>query len=329
MPFGSTEVTFTAAAEDSVGQAVSAGPLVVAVDPDQPPIASILSPVDGEEVAAGSQLRVIAAATGELGITETILRVDGEPARQDSEPPYEYDLMMPENSGELLLTVAAVDTEGQVGVSSEVRVVIGPDPLTTIFGRVLDPLGRAVLGAEVTTVHGATTLSDSDGFFSLSDQPTIEGDLIAAASTLLEGVSFVGFSVAAAPMAAGITDVGDIVLEEALGTEDCPCNDVARWISGSDIPAGFNIWSASPFFDPAVTTCSRDAAVIELVEDPVLDFLRGVAVDAVTGECRVFDLDPEITGIPLATLPGLTVAEVDACRQQLQATADSKSRRLY
>ena len=325
VPFGSTELTFTAAAEDNVGQTVSAGPLVVAVDPDRPPIASILSPVDGEEVAAGSQLRVLAAATGELGITETILRVDGEPARQDSEPPYEFDLMMPANAGELLLTVAAIDSEGQLGVSSEVWVVIGPDPLTTVFGRVLDPLGRAVLGAEVTTAHGATTLSDIAGFFSLSDQPTIEGDLVVSASLLIEGVSFVGMSASTAPMTAGITDVGDIVLEEALGTEDCPCNDIARWISDSENPAGFNLWSAAPFFDPAVTTCSRDAAVIELVEDPILGVLRGVAVDVMAGQCRVFDDDQSIPGIRLATLPGLAVAEVDACRQQLQATADSKA----
>ena len=44
------------------------------------------------------------------------------------------------SAGELRLSAQATDTRGQVGTSPEIGVTILPDPLTTVFGRVLDPL---------------------------------------------------------------------------------------------------------------------------------------------------------------------------------------------
>ena len=321
---GTTELTLVATAEDDAGQTVSAGPLVLAVIPDLPPTVSIVDPADGGQVAAGSQIQVTAAASDELGVVLAALQVDGQLARQDFEAPYTFDLVVPPSADELRLTVIAIDTEGQVGVSSEVRVIVLPDPLTTVFGRVLDPLEQPVSGAEVTAPDDAAAISDAEGFFTIPDQPTIEGDLGVSVSALIGETSFIGASAPAMPLPAGITDVGDVVLEEELSAEACPCNDGQRWASDADNPAGFNVWSSAELFDSAATDCSDSATLTELVENAPGREPRGVAADAVAGECRAFD-DAGIPGIPLATLPGLTLAEVDACRQHLQAIADSKA----
>lgn len=212
IPLGITQFTVTAVAIDNVGQTSATDPLVIGVDDDLPPTASILTPVDGAEVVAGSRIQVLAGAGDDIAVTRVSLFVGGQLAGTDFTEPFEFEVTVP-GAGELVLTAEATDTLAQTGISDEVRAVVIPDPLTTVFGRVLDPEGEPVPDVEVQAL-GLSSTSDADGLFFIDGVPTVQGNIFVAASVIVAGERLTGRSAATPPVPAGITDVGDIALRE-------------------------------------------------------------------------------------------------------------------
>ncbi len=191
-----------------------------------------------------------------------------------------------------------------------------PDPLTTVFGLVVDPDGQPVAGAQVETAGGRTGTTGADGFFSITGVPTVLGELSASASAEIAGTPFAGSSAPALPAPGDITDVGDIVLTEQFPPEVCPCISGLNW---PDPFIAFN-WEvfALGFFNPADTTCADNSTLTELVEHGG-DFgsIVTAGVDASVPECYVH-------GFGTAAALGITPTEALACRQVLRNAAASQ-----
>lgn len=211
IPLGVSEITVRAVARDDVGQSASAE-VVVGIDDDLAPTVAILEPVAGAEAVAGGNLRIVVGADDDVAVDRVRLFLDGSLLGTDATAPYEFEITVPATASELTLTADATDDLGQVGASPETVVTVVPDPLTTVFGRVLDPEGAPVGGADLT-VGALTAVSEVDGTFLIPGVPTVDGDVQVAASVVLGGERFSGRSQPTSPIPDGITDVGDLVLK--------------------------------------------------------------------------------------------------------------------
>ncbi len=295
--------------------------MTVAIEDDEPPSASILEPAAGADVVAGSALRVVAGAIDDLGVERVRVYLDGQLAGEDLEAPYEFEVNLPPSGDELLLVAEAVDVLGQVGQSEVVTVEIVPDPLTSIFGRVIAEDGQAVAAAVVETIDSLSAASDPDGFFAIDGVPTIQGDLAVSVSAEIDGVVLVGESGAVTPIPAGITDLGDVALAE-VSPEDCPCIEPSNW---SGATAG-DTWSllSSPtdlagfLAVPDVTaSCTDNEDGTELaVESTDVELRAGV--DASSAVCVAFT---SILGSEETTMLEIHPIQVAACRSELLGSA--------
>ncbi len=82
------------------------------------------------------------------------------------------------------------------------------EPTTTVVGTVVDASNNPVAGMPVNTKTGQSTLTATDGTFTLASVPTTAGAIQVSAADL-SGVSpLYGVSAAVSPMPMGVTDVG-------------------------------------------------------------------------------------------------------------------------
>lgn len=90
-----------------------------------------------------------------------------------------------------------------------------PTGVTTVWGKVIDSLGRPVAGAQVT-VNGRSDISDEAGGFSIADVATAGVAQIQAEAVLPQqfGVVPRGTSISAAPVVGGVTNMGTIALSD-------------------------------------------------------------------------------------------------------------------
>lgn len=315
VPLDSAELILAATVQDDAGQSASTEPLTVAIDPDHPPFVVVLDPVDGADVVAASRRRILVGAEDDLGVARVRLLVDLVPVGEDLAPPYEIEIEVPPSGGDLTLAAEATDTIDQVAVSEEITVRIVADPLTTVFGRVVDSVNLPVAGAEVETSDGSAALSDAAGLFSLAGVPTAGGDLVAFASLEVEGALLAGESSPAPPVPGGTTDVGDVVLVEP---QPCPCADAANW---NDPNAGF-LWRqySEGLFPGSQTLCEDTLSLTKLITFPIDSDLLGAGADSSTQECQVFVIDADVPALSLA----IDSSQVAACRDLLTLAAGSQ-----
>jgi len=217
VPPGLAQVAVTAVAYDDGGPSAPAGPVAVAVGPDQPPVAMVLMPLDGSQVTEQSTVRILAGVTDDVGVRRVHFLVDGNDVMILSSPPYEWTAAAPEAGGTLRIAVVAEDGQFHQTTSPEVVVTAVPDPLTGVRGRTVDESGRAVAGARIEAA-GLFTLSAADGSFTLSGLPTNDGDLFLSVSAVIGGNTLHGGLPQGVPPVPGIVvGVGDVVL-----TSDIP-----------------------------------------------------------------------------------------------------------
>jgi hypothetical protein len=218
-----------------------------------------------------------------------------------------------------------------------VTLEIVPDPLTAVFGRVLDAAGQPVAGAEVETAAGFTDVTGMDGIFSISGVPTVLGDLVVTAKAQIGGVLALGASAATTPVAGGITDVGDITLAE---DQVCPCGvdplTFTTDVDWSDDPSSFGVspagflWhdaaigllnSATPppvcvdaGGDPTQWAAGEGMGMAQSVSDGT-DYLITVRATAAGWHCSALQT---IGGIPITDgVLAITPAEALSCRLDL------------
>jgi len=215
-PSGVTTLTLGATAVDIGDNVGTAANVQVNVSPDQPPAVSITSPTAGSTFMEGATLPIRVQATDDLEVASVNFLVNGSVVFTDSEAPYELNFTVPVGSSTLTLGATALDSGGHIGTATNVVVNVIPDPLTTVTGRVLDENRAPVAGASVS-VRGRTGLTAADGTFSITNVPTVQGNLVVNASFApANGTPLAGASASTPPVPGGTTNVGDIILVPAL-----------------------------------------------------------------------------------------------------------------
>jgi len=210
--------TLTAIARDNIGQETTSLPVEVDVLEDEPPSVSVVSPVDGETVIETDAISIQAQAFDDVAVDRVELLVNGDVIMVDGDAPYEASFDVPPltEQSQFLVTARAIDNTAQATDSEPVLVLIEPDPLTTVTGRVVDEQGLPVTSARVTLNLAASgeAFSDSSGEFRLEQMATIDGEIQASASARAGDSLLSGSSSFVRPKRGSITDVGEIVLGE-------------------------------------------------------------------------------------------------------------------
>jgi hypothetical protein len=213
---GMTSLAVTAIAYDAGGPGAPAGPVTVALAPDQPPAVGLITPSDGDQVVTGTTMAVIAGASSAAGVASVHLFVDGTEVAFDLAPPYTFSVAAPAPGQSTRLHVLAYDKLGLQASSPDVTVSGIADPGTAITGGVVDPGGAPVAGATVTVNAGGSTLSATtggDGSFFVPSVPTAQGPISVSATGIVAGCPSTGsFGGLVTPVLGGITNVGSILL---------------------------------------------------------------------------------------------------------------------
>lgn len=216
-----------------------------------PPSVRIVTPAQGAQVYEGQALTVSAVATDDISVASVTFNIDGRPAFTATSGPYQYTMTVPTGVSVLALTTSATDLGGNVGNSTEVRLNVLPDPLTTVTGIVRDLSGLPVSGATVSTIGGRVGTSGTDGVFRIMNVPTVVGDIVVTVSaTDGNGLPQTGASASVTPLRGGETSVGSVTVvsarfERQYGTLWTYCDDCA-----SDFPITFSF----PFYGASFST---------------------------------------------------------------------------
>ncbi|MCH7685450.1 MAG: hypothetical protein IH899_02000 [Planctomycetes bacterium] len=99
-----------------------------------PPTVRITSPVAGEEVMAGTTLRIIVEANDDVAVAAVDIRVNGQLAFTGTTAPYELEIPVPVGITDLTLAATAIDFGGNEGRAEDVTVDVVADepPVVTI-----------------------------------------------------------------------------------------------------------------------------------------------------------------------------------------------------
>jgi hypothetical protein len=215
------------------------------------PHIALTAPADGSTQIEGDTLTVSADATDDVAVALVNFTVDGQTAFTDTSTPYEYVMTVPAGVRQVTLGAKAIDLGDNVGTAPSVTVNVIPDPLTTVTGRVVAADGTPLAGATVTTNGGATSITGSDGTFSVAGVTTIRGSIIAFARTVDgQGTTLSGSSSAFTAVRGGTTDVGTITAVSAVWEP----NYGTPWTSCDDCYSAFTIPFSFPYYGTHQTT---------------------------------------------------------------------------
>ena len=200
------------------------------------PTVQITGPLGGSTFIEGTTVPIRVQASDDVAVVAVDFLVDGQAVFTDTSEPYQFNFTAPVGARSVTLGARAIDLGNNVGNATTVQINVIPDPLTTATGRVVDEGGNAVAGADVSCLgHSGST--GGNGSFSVAGLPTIQGDISCSASfTRQDGVPLRGVSASRAPVAAGITDVGTIVVlaatfEQNIGRLVFQCDDCVQQTS--------------------------------------------------------------------------------------------------
>ncbi len=241
------------------GDEVAAGsdPLVPDMDP---PVVTLVAPVAGQVLVEGETIAITVDVldlgpilTLEVlfdGAVETTFNPDPNAPREPFGETFVFDTVIPVTpAGMIDLEVTATDGNNNVGRSGVLTLDVIPDPLTTVIGRVVDPEGEPVEGAEVTLYDDEAfmTQTAADGTFEFTNVPTIRGNVFLEARAVIDERNFRATELLA-PVRAGTTDFGDITIIEAVFEEDI--GTLLPGLEGDDVFVGavFEEGFTFPFF---------------------------------------------------------------------------------
>jgi hypothetical protein len=180
-----------------------------------PPSVTVTSPPAGSPVVAGATVPATVAATDDVAVAAVSLQVNHQTVFTRTTPPYQFNFTVPTGVSSVTLSATAVDLGGNVATSPDIVLPIVPDPGTTVVGRVLNS-GNVISGATVTTNGGRTSTSGVDGRFSITNVPTVLGDIRVTAVATVNGSQVSSTSSAFVPVPGGTTDIGDLSLVPTL-----------------------------------------------------------------------------------------------------------------
>lgn len=99
-----------------------------------PPAVSISYPRDGSRLLAGQTITVQADAASDALPEQVTISVNGVPFATGNTAPYQLTFTVPAGVSSVSFGASAIDSAGHVGSSSEVTILVTPDPMTTVFG---------------------------------------------------------------------------------------------------------------------------------------------------------------------------------------------------
>lgn len=175
-----------------------------------PPIISITSPPSTPALIQGQTITFSANATDDVAVASVNFLVDGQLVFTAQAAPYQLTYTVPSSATMLTFSANAVDFGNNLGVATNVQVQVIPDPLTSVKGRVVDKQGNPISGATVSAL-GQTGATLSDGTFTLSGLPTIQGPVVVRAHVVLAGNVLGALSAAFAPILGGVINTGDLI----------------------------------------------------------------------------------------------------------------------
>ncbi len=155
---------------DGIPDGLDAQPLV----PDEvPPTVIINSPPDGALVYEGQTLLFSVDASDDGLLASVELLVNGVGFGTSTAPPFELTFTVPFDAGSLAFEASALDSGGSASMATSL-VAVGPDPLTTVEGNVVDTQGGPV-AATVTLELGGLAAEFFDFDQPLSALPDLSG----------------------------------------------------------------------------------------------------------------------------------------------------------
>lgn len=110
---------------------------------------SVTQPQAGARLIEGQTITIGAAVTGAQSAAAVGFVVNGHPFATISTSPYALIFTVPSGLTNLTFGATATDASGNTVAGGSVSVVVEPDPLTTVTGRVVDAAGNPVQGAVV------------------------------------------------------------------------------------------------------------------------------------------------------------------------------------
>jgi hypothetical protein len=114
----------------------------------------IMTPAHEQTVFRGQTIDVAVDAVGE-GPTGTELLVNGTVLARDDSAPYAFTFTVPGTVTELTLQTSISDAQDNRALSPAVRLLVVPDPRTTVVGRLIDTDGRPLSDRTVrVTLNG-------------------------------------------------------------------------------------------------------------------------------------------------------------------------------
>jgi hypothetical protein len=243
VPDGPATISVTATAYDDFGPGNAAGPVVVAVVPDQPPVVGILTPADGAQFVQGATIDVLVGASDDTAVASVHLLINGTEVGSVSQVPYLFTIPGPAAGQSKRLQAVAFDTAGLLANSPEIAVSGIGDAGTTVAGRVVTAQGPVAAGAKVSCA-GVAGVADAQGAFRFGPVPTAQAR-ISCTATFQDALGHIYSGVAAAvPVRGGVTDMGTITVlrgflfpgpKLAMGPSSSPVDVVVADLNGDGI----------------------------------------------------------------------------------------------
>jgi len=207
-PGGAPTAAIRVTAFDELGQSASEE-RIVPVAPDQTPYPVLLAPTPTTPAVVGGLLQVRAGVVDDYGIPVVHLLINGEEVAEDRTPPYDFTYRVPATAT-LDVRVRAVDIIGQELTTPGLILPVVADPGTTAVGRVVLSGDVGLAGVPVICA-GVSGISGVDGEFAVAGIPSGSLEIRCTAQALVEGVELSG-SAGAIPVAAGLSEIGEILL---------------------------------------------------------------------------------------------------------------------
>jgi len=178
-----------------------------------PPTAIITSPSNGATVIERQMVPVTVLATDDVAVAGVGFTLDGQVVGTQTVPPYDFSFTVPVGVSNVVLGASAIDFGNNVGNAQPVQLNVIPDPGTTVAGNVIFSNGSPVAGATVSAPSGRSASTAPDGSFSITQVPTILGNIVVIARfTDAGGNSYGGKSSAVLPLPLGTTQLGTITI---------------------------------------------------------------------------------------------------------------------
>jgi len=213
-----------------------------------PPTAFISSPTAGTTVIERQTIPVTVVATDDIAVASVSFSVNGQTVDTQTSPPYQFSFQTPAGVSTVTLGATAIDLGGNLGNALPVQLNIIPDPGTTVVGRVVDSNGNPVAGATVSTLGSRSAITLADGSFSITQIPTVLGNIVATVSFVTpDGTILGGASSPAAPVPFGITRVNTAPSTKTVIPQG------STWKFSLSNPAGFE----QPDFDDSGFTSGQ------------------------------------------------------------------------